>query len=209
VTKKVERSPAVSRQKPKPRTGGRSARVVSEVLEATLQVFAEQGYGGLSVEVVAARAGVNKTTIYRRWASKAELLAAALLSLRDEDPEPPDTGSLQSDLLELLRRIAARMATPAWRAIMQSLLLGNADPELQAILQRLRDTRPAIPPLVIERAIQRRELPKGSDPDLIVAALLGPLHVRTHWKRQAIDDRFLRGLVKLVVSGAAAGGARP
>jgi AcrR family transcriptional regulator len=181
--------------------------VVSEVLEATLQTFAEQGYGGLTVEAVAARAGVNKTTVYRRWPSKAELLAAALLSLRDDEPEPPDTGSLREDLLLLMRRVAARMATPSWRAIMQSLLLGNADPELQAIMQRMRDARPAIPPAIIERAIKRRELPKGCDRELIVSALLGPLHVRIHWKRQTIDDRFIRGLVNLVVSGAAAGGA--
>jgi AcrR family transcriptional regulator len=181
---------------------------VSEVLEATLGVFAEHGYVGLTVEAVAARAGVNKTTVYRRWPSKAELLAAALVSLRDDEPEPPDTGSLREDLLLLLRRVSSRMATPTWRAIMQSLLLGNADPELQAILQRMRDTRPAIPPVVIRRAIERRELPKGSDPELIVAALLGPLHTRTFWKRQTVDDRFIRGLVDLIVAGAAAGGAR-
>jgi AcrR family transcriptional regulator len=205
---KPQSSSRVEARTPKPRTGGRSARVVSEVLSATLQVFAEQGYAGLTVEAVAVRAGVNKTTIYRRWPSKAELLGAALVSLRNEDPEPPDTGSLREDLRLLLQQSNARMATPTWRAIMQSLLLGNADPELQTILQRMRDTRPAIPPAVIERAIKRRELPKGSDPELIVSALLGPLHVRTFWKRQIVDDRFIRGLVNLVVSGAAAGGAR-
>jgi AcrR family transcriptional regulator len=182
--------------------------VVSEVLSATLEVFAEQGYAGLSVEAVALRAGVNKTTVYRRWATKSELLGAALVSLRDEEPEPPDTGSLREDLLQLLRQVAARMATPRWRAIMQSLLLGNADPEIQALLQRMRDTRPSIPMVVIERAIKRRELPKGSDAELITSALLGPLHARTYWKRQVVDDAFIRGLVNLVVSGAAAGGAR-
>ncbi len=178
------------------------------MLGATLQLFAEQGYAGLTVDAVAARASVNKTTIYRRWPSKAELLAAALMSLRDDEPETPDTGSLREDLLLLLRRVAQRMATPTWRAIMQAISLGNADPELQAILQRLRDTRPAIPPLVIERAIQRRELPAGSDPELIASTLLGPLHTRTFLKRQSVDDRFIRRLVDLVVAGAVAGGAR-
>lgn len=207
---KAESSPRVTPKKAKlrPRTGGRSARVVSEVLSATLQVFAEAGYAGLTVDAVAARAGVNKTTVYRRWPTKAELLGAALLSLRADDPEPPDTGSLREDLLQLLGQVMVRMKTPTWRAIMQSLALGNADPELLAILQRLRDTRPAIPPVVIERAIKRRELPKGSDPELIVSALLGPLHVRIYWKQQLVDERFIRSLVNLVVSGAAAGGAR-
>ena len=209
--KKPQASPALSARRaklPARRTGGRSARVVSEVLTATLEVFAERGYAGLTVDAVALRAGVNKTTVYRRWPTKADLLGAALVSLRDDDPEPPDTGSLREDLLVLMRHVATRMATPAWRAIMQSLVLGNADPEVQALLQRMRDTRPAIPPLVIERAIKRRELPKGSDAELIVSALLGPLHTRINWKRQSVDDAYIRGLVNLIVSGAAAGGAR-
>src|SRR4051812_1829696 len=95
---------------PRPRTGGRSARVVNEVMSATLEVFAQHGYAGLTIEAVALLAGVNKTTVYRRWPSKVELLGAALVSLRDEEPEPPDTGSLREDLLQLLRQAAARMA---------------------------------------------------------------------------------------------------
>lgn len=182
--------------------------MVSEVLSATLTVFAEQGYAGLSVEAVALRAGVNKTTVYRRWPTKSELLGAALMSLREDEPPPPNTGSVREDLIELVGRVAQRMATPSWRAVMNSLVLGNADPELQAVLRRMRDTHPAIPPVVLERAVERRELPRGSDFDLIVAALLGPLHVRIYWKRQTVDERFVRGLVSLVVSGAAAGGAR-
>src|SRR3954464_11362465 len=90
----------------RPRTGGRSARVVAEVLSATLEVFAEQGYAGFSVEAVALRAGVNKTTIYRRWPAKSDLLGAALFALRDEDPEPPDTGALREDLVQVLRHWA-------------------------------------------------------------------------------------------------------
>src|SRR4051812_28120293 len=110
-------------QKARPRTGGRSARVVSEVLSATLEVFSEHGYAGLSVEAVALRAGVNKTTIYRRWPTKVDLLGAALFSLRDEDPEPPDTGSLREDLVGVLRQLVTRIETPRHRAIMHAFLL--------------------------------------------------------------------------------------
>src|SRR5882724_3495319 len=129
---KTESTRRVSKPRPRPRkarprTGGRSARVVTEVLSATLEVFAEQGYAGVSVEAVAARAGVNKTTIYRRWPTKAELLGAALFSLRDEEPEAPNTGSLREDLLTVLRRLVARAETPRYRAITQSFLLGNTD----------------------------------------------------------------------------------
>jgi AcrR family transcriptional regulator len=190
------------------RTGGRSARVVKGVLAAALSAFAEHGYAGLSIEGVAARAGVNKTTVYRRWPTKAELLGAAFLTLRDDDPEPPDTGSLSADLLEILRLRAAQVVSPERRAIMQSLVLGS-DPDLHGIVKRMREERPAIPPSVITRAIRRGELPKGSDPELIAAALLGPLHSRVYLKREPIDDAFLRALIRLVVAGAAAGGALP
>src|SRR5882672_8326758 len=111
--------------KARPRTGGRSARVVAEVLSATLELFAEHGYAGLSVEAVALHAGVNKTTIYRRWPTKVDLLGAALFSLRDEEPEPPNTGSLREDLFTVLQRFVARIETPRHRAIAHAFLLGN------------------------------------------------------------------------------------
>ena len=191
----------------RPRTGGRSARVVESVLAATQQAFAEHGYAGLSIEDVAARAGVNKTTVYRRWPTKADLVLAALIALRGDDPELPDTGSLREDLLAILRHRAAHMITPHRRAIMHAFFLSHAEPELRSLIQRLRRERPAIPPLEIERAIRRGEIPKGSEAELIAAALLGPLHSLT-WKGEAVSDRFLRSLVNLVVSGAIAGGAR-
>ena len=96
--------------------------------------------------------------------------------------------------------------TPHRRAIMHAFFLSHAEPELRSLIQRLRRERPAIPPLVIERAIRRGEIPKGSEAELIAAALLGPLHSLT-WKGEAVSDRFLRSLVNLVVSGAIAGGA--
>lgn len=207
-SKKTPKKQPLSRV-PRARTGGRSARVVKEVLSSALAAFAEQGYARLSIESVALRAGVNKTTVYRRWPNKAELLGAAFLTLRDDDPQPPDTGSLREDLLEILRHRATQMALPHRRAIMQALLLGNSDPELQGIVRRLRDERPAIPPGVITRAMRRGELPRGSDAQLIAAALLGPLHSRVFVKREPVDESFLRSLIQLIVTGAAAGGALP
>lgn len=197
-----------ARPAPRPRTGGRSARVVAEVLSATLELFAEQGYAGLSVEAVAARAGVNKTTIYRRWPTKADLVGAALLELRGQDAEPPNTGSLRDDLLEVLRRWAERMMTPRHRAISQAFVLSSKDPDMQALVRRMREERPAIPKVVFERAFARGELPKGSDTQLIAATLLGTIHNRAHWKHDPIEESFLRALVKLVVTGAVGGGAR-
>src|SRR5580704_13775479 len=92
---------------PAPETNRRPGRPRSEaaeqaIIEATLDVFAEKGFEGVCVELVAARAGVGKATIYRRWPNKEELLLAALGSLKSPYPEP-EGGSVRDDLLAIVR----------------------------------------------------------------------------------------------------------
>lgn len=197
-----------ARKQPRPRTGGRSARVVTDVLSAALTQFSERGYAGLSIEDVAVLAGVNKTTVYRRWPTKAALIEAALFSLRDADPPPPDTGSLAEDLTLVLGHWAAEAATPRRRAISVGFLLGGPDPDLQRMIRRFREERPALPRALFERAMKRGELPRGADVTLISTALLSPLHSRIYWKREDVTEQFIRELVELVLAGARALGTR-
>src|SRR5690606_15844456 len=88
------------------RPGGRTARNTAAVLDATLSELGEHGYAGLSVDRVAARSGVHKATVYRRWGGVDGLLAAALEYSADDDWRPPETGSLRGDLAELAREVA-------------------------------------------------------------------------------------------------------
>jgi len=208
-TPKAQKFPSVIPTAAKARTGGRSARVVRDVVAAALSVFAERGYAGFSMDEVASRAGVNKTTVYRRWPTKADLVGAALFSLRDQDPELPDTGSVREDLIRILRDRVPKMVTPHRRAIMHALLMGQAEPELQKLIERMRRERPAIPALVLDRAIARGELPADVDRQVVLEALLGPLHTRAYWKREPISDRFIHSLVNLVIAGAAVSRAQP
>src|SRR6516162_5006549 len=85
------------------RLGGRSERVVRDVTRATAAELARVGYAELRVEDVATEAGVNKTTIYRRWPSKIELVAAAIRAINEPSGDLPDLGSISLDLLALLR----------------------------------------------------------------------------------------------------------
>ena len=183
------------------RPGGRSARVVKDVLAAALAAFAESGYAGLSVEDVAARAGVNKTTVYRRWPRKLDLVSAALFSLRERDAEAPDTGSLRDDLFEVLRARVALMSTPENLAIRLAVLLSRGEPELESIIERLRRERPLIPAIVFGRAVQRRELAPRANTRLLAETLIGTVHHRAFWKRESASDQFLRELIDLVVCG--------
>jgi AcrR family transcriptional regulator len=86
--------PAEPARAPQARVGGRSARVVADVLRTTLEIIGENGFAGLRVEDVAARAAVNKTTIYRRWPTRGDLLIAALTSLSTQ-PASAETGRLE------------------------------------------------------------------------------------------------------------------
>ena len=191
---------------PRPRPGGRSARVVHDVLEATLEVMAERGYRGLSIEEVASRAGVNKSTVYRRWPTKPDLVRDALLRMSQSDPSP-DSGSLRDDLLEFFGHRLARMSTPRGRSVASVVLLEGQDPELASVLTALKHERPSIPTAMIDRAIARGELPASIDRVLLTEALLS-LYSRALWHNRPPSHLTLRRLLDLILTGARYGGCQ-
>jgi AcrR family transcriptional regulator len=180
---------------------------VRAVLDAALELFAERGYAGLSIDEVASRAAVNKTTVYRRWPTKAELVRAALLQLRDDDPPLPDHGRVRDDLFALLQHRVTRWRTPSGRNLARAILLGSDDVELAAVLRALRHERPMIPQLVLDRAVERGELPRGVDAGFVGEALLGLVQGRLLWRSEVVTDADLRRIVDLIVCGAAHGAA--
>src|SRR5687767_15007682 len=97
---------------PEPRPGGRSARVREAVLSATTAVLAEDGYERLSIETVAVRAGVHKTTVYRRWPTRAQLVVDALQERSERNVPVPDTGTFAGDLDALARSVVANIGSP-------------------------------------------------------------------------------------------------
>ncbi|WP_437521598.1 TetR/AcrR family transcriptional regulator [Sorangium sp. So ce726] len=189
------------------RRGGRSERVVRAVMHAAAAEIARAGYAALRVEDVAARAGVNKTTIYRRWPTKAELVKATLRSLLDDGGAPPDTGAVRLDLLELVRRFVASASTPEGQGIYRMLLAELHVPEVGAFARALRDERLAPWREVLERGVARGELPPGSDLDLLVEMIRGVVTNRLFRLRGPVDDGVLEAVVDIVVLGAKGGGA--
>jgi AcrR family transcriptional regulator len=144
------------------------------IIQATLELLVENGYGSLTMEAVRTRAGVGKATIYRRWSSKEELVRDAIVFLHD-DFDAPDTGSLRGDydaLATLVRASASRGG-----ATLMPRLLGEAinDPELFAIFRaNLVDPRRAALRSVLERAVARGEIREGVDVELMVDLFAGP-----------------------------------
>ncbi|MGK3987202.1 TetR/AcrR family transcriptional regulator [Sorangium sp. So ce136] len=189
------------------RRGGRSERVVREVLHAAAAEIARAGYAALRVEDVAARAGVNKTTIYRRWPTKAELVRATLRSVGDDRHAPPDTGAVRLDLLELVRRFVAVASTPEGQGISRMLLAELHVPEVDALVRTLRDERLAPWREVLARGIARGELPPGTDVDLLVEMIRATVTNRLFRLHAPVDEGVLESIVDVVVLGAKGGGA--
>jgi AcrR family transcriptional regulator len=187
---------------PARRPGGRSARVRASVIAATLAELAATGYSRLSLESVARRAEVHKTTVYRRWGTREQLVLEAMLERAGERISVPDNGSLLADLLELARTAAANAASPEVSAMARAVAGQSAhDWRLAEANQRFWAERLALDAVIVERAIERGEAPPGTDPRRVIEAVLGPIHLRLLLTGEAIDAAFLEGIVDIVVNG--------
>ncbi len=177
-------------------------RKEQQIFQATLELLAEKGYEGLTVEGAAERSGVNKTTIYRWWPSKAALLAAALVEADLLVIEPPDTGSLRGDLEALLRGVATLLTQPPASDVAVAALGAAVNhPELTAAVQRFFADRFAKEEAVFDRARQRGELPGTADPLLIMDLLGGAVWLRTVFRGLPLDDDFTARAVTAVLDG--------
>ncbi len=189
------------------RVQGRSARVVEAILTAVAEELGRVGYANLRIEDVATRSGVNKTTIYRRWPQKSELVVAAIERFTPK-PEVYDTGTLRGDLTAMLNDLRSRMShTPAGRGIARMMQAERTHPEVAGVLRRMRASHLAARRQPFERALARGELPAGSDIELISEVAVAPLMSRLVHHLEEVDDTFMRGIVEMIVKGALAGGA--
>ena len=156
------------------RPGGRTARTREAVLRAVVAELTENGYAGTTVEQVAQRAGIAKTTIYRRWGGLGGLLADLMAERAAQQIPVPDEGDLDRDLHALSRAVVASLADPAIRAAFGSMLAAAVqDPAAREVLSRFLAGRIARMAVIIDRAVERGEL----RPDTDAAEVLGTLAV--------------------------------
>jgi AcrR family transcriptional regulator len=167
------------------------------VLQAADDLLAERGFADVTIEGIAARAGVAKQTIYRWWDSKADILFEALAVDADEHFTPADHGDLGSDLRDHLRQLATFLTTTDAGAVCRALA-GQAqlDPAVAARFeaeflarQRERDRAPFL------RARRRGDLAPGTDIDLAIDELVGPIYYRVLVTRQNVPPQFTDALV--------------
>jgi AcrR family transcriptional regulator len=195
--------PAAHPRRTKGILGGRSDEVVRQVLAAAIVELARSGYARFRMDEVAARAGVNRTTIYRRWPNRGALVTAAIDRLRTplrRNPLP-DSGVLEQDLIEAFarrRRFGRKVEGRAWARLLDE----RYNPEVEAIVGDAVDERRAEWRYMVTRSIERRELPAGTDEQL----LLDFVHAIVDSRRaRPLDAKWLSAAVRTVVAGAGAG----
>jgi AcrR family transcriptional regulator len=181
------------------RPGGRAAEVVAAVHTATVALLEEQGYERMEIPAIAERAGVNKTSIYRRWPGKAELvLDVALVRIRAEVPLP-DTGTLQGDLTALMRAIAAANATPFAGGLLRALISREGEAGVAELRERFWNERYSISGEVLRRAIARGDLPAATDHRLMLEMAVAPLFLRALVIGTAITEAEIEAIAGRVI----------
>jgi AcrR family transcriptional regulator len=188
------------------RTGGRSARVREAILAATFSELVDSGYAALSVEAVASRAGVNKTTIYRRWPTLDDLLVDALTTWSLEAIPGPDNGSIETDLLALGRELADQLNGGVGRQVAAVVLTaGLRSAQLGEATRRYFDQQAirAIP--LVNRAIDRGELQANTDANALLTTFRAPLFYRMVTTGDPIDDVLIAQSARVTLMAGRAG----
>lgn len=189
------------RGKGRPRSG--EAHVA--ILAATLDLLVEVGYDRMTIEAVAARAGVGKATVYRHWTSKAALVIETLETIAAATP-PPDSGDTRADLELYVERLVVGIGRTHYGAILSGLAHElSQDQEVAQIFRDnfLRPRRQAIFE-ILERGIERGEVRSDLDLELVVDLLAGPVYYRRVISGGAITEAVGRSLVDTVFRGIAA-----
>lgn len=181
----------------------RNEACTGEILSATLDLVAEVGVAGLTMDAVAARASVGKATIYRRWSSKESLLLDAWMSCVQK-PSVPDTGSLRGDLEVLLGGISHPLGDAALQRVFpQMIAAAKVNPDVaeayRAFIAQRREPMQA----VLHRAAERGEIDRSADIDVVHDLLVAPLMYRWLVTDAPIDAAVIRQIIATVTAGIA------
>lgn len=179
----------------------RVERSRAAVLDAAVGVLLEGGVPALTVEAVVERSGVARSTIYRHWATRRDLLVAAFERLAPPVADPDVEGPLGERLQTVLEAQVANLRAATWAAALPTMLEATSrDPELAGVRERLREQHRGPVRRTLELAIERGELPAGTDIDEAVSQLAGPIMFRQLISGEPIDAEFARRVVRLFLA---------
>ena len=175
----------------------------AEILDAALDVLAESGYDGMTIDMVATRARAGKATVYRRWASKEELVLDAVACLKRDDPrarDVPDTGTLRGDLVAMVKPLSIEEGEKKLQVMAGIVSMLSRSPELADAAQTaLVAPRLEINKMLIRRAIERGEVPADRDVDMIASVGSAMIVYRTLMLRKPITPEYVISVIDDVI----------
>jgi AcrR family transcriptional regulator len=181
----------------------RSEEARVAILRSTLKLLAKNGFFGLSIEAVAARANVGKATVYRWWPNKAALITDAFASSTGRKLHFPDTGSVFTDMNQQMRQVVKIFRSRRGRILSAILAAGQSDRDvIAAFRERFMKPRRQEAYATLRRGMQRGELRDNLDMDLILDSLYGPIYMRFLIRHGKLTSSFVDSLCKLVLAGA-------
>ena len=173
----------------------RVRRSRTTVLGATAQLLFERGFGGATVDEISRRSGVAKTTIYRHWPTRTDLLRDACSTL-STPLDTPDTGSFEADMTALMTNLAYLLRSARWTSVLPSIIdAAERDPGIANMYGKLQLGYSAPFETVIQRAMRKGELAQNTDTAMLIAALTGPLFYRRWFSREPLTDDFANQIV--------------
>jgi AcrR family transcriptional regulator len=188
------------------RPGGRTARVRAAVLRAAGDALAEQGFDRLDLADVARRADVGKTTVYRRWGTVTGLVADLLTDMAEQSLPRTRTGSLLGDLRANARLVRRTLTDPRQEALFKAMIAAaTCDARTADALHRFYDTRVKEWAPCVREAVERGELPAGTDAEEVIRAVSAPLYYRLLASGSALDDAAADRAAEAAVAAARAG----
>lgn len=188
----------------------RGPKVHAAVLAATLTELAETGYTALTVDNVARRSGVHKTTIYRRWKDRERLVAEAVTDLAATKVPFPDTKDIGADLRRFARGLVIWLGSPMGKAVTAALQSDAARlPEIADAKRRFFEDRLRRAAPVISSAIERGEIPVGTDPGELIRAVIGPIYLRLLVTAEPVDRSTADNAANVALAAARAGALIP
>ena len=158
------------------RPGGRNAQVRAQILGATAELVARDGIAGFRYEEVAELAGVNRTSVYRNWPDREELVAEALLQHAEDLASIADTGDIHRDLVDYLVALAGGLDTPFGQALVLAVQPTHENPVVRQTVARILEQRGAAMRQRVNLAVDRGELP-SVDSAFLGEMISGPVHL--------------------------------
>jgi len=191
----------------------RSEKARKAVIRSTLALLKRVGFNELTIESVAARAGVSKATVYRWWPNKAELVIASFVSAVGEELRFPSAGPVLNSIHEQMKRWAPIFRSPLGQIVVTVIGAGQSEPEiLEAFRAHWVEPRRIEARRLLRQAMKKGEIRADLDPDAVLDLLYGPLYLRLLLKHAPLDEKFVNTVFEVVspvLSARSTGGQLP